>query len=413
MPVDEARILTVTNLNEYVKMLIDGNPVLANVWVKGEISNLTCHSSGHLYFSLKDEGARVAAVMFRSAAEKLKFRPETGMKVLLHGRVSVYPRDGAYQIYATSLEPDGIGALYMAYEQLKRRLEAEGLFRQETKKPLPKIPSVVGVITSPTGAAVQDILNVIGRRFPFAKILLYPALVQGEGAEADLVSGIAYFSQTHAADVVIIGRGGGSIEDLWAFNSEALARAICRSPIPIISAVGHETDFTICDFAADRRAPTPSAAAELAVPNSEELKRKFGNVITRMETLLEARLSQSREKWKLLAERRVLTSPSVYLDDKRMALLALSRDLARGMQGNTECKKNQLTRLTAVLEAVSPLKVIAKGYSAVFGEDGTLIRSVKNVVVGEKVSFRTADGTVNASVTSICEAEKKDACYEE
>ena len=407
MPIDESRILTVTKLNEYVKMLIDGNPVLGNVWVKGEISNLTCHSSGHLYFSLKDEGARVAAVMFRSAADKLKFRPENGMKVLLHGRVSVYPRDGAYQIYATSLEPDGVGALYIAYEQLKRRLEAEGLFRHDRKKPLPKIPSTVGVITSPTGAAVRDILNVTGRRFPFARILLYPALVQGEGAEADLVAGIEYFSKTRSADVVIIGRGGGSIEDLWAFNSEALARAICRSPVPIISAVGHETDFTICDFAADRRAPTPSAAAELAVPDGEELKRKFGNVITRMETLLKARVTSGRERLKLLSERRVMTTPMAYLDDKRMELLSLSRELERSVQGLADKKKQDLVRLSAVLEAVSPLKVIAKGYSAVFADDGRLIRSVKSVAVGDAISFRTVDGTVDASVTDIKETEIK------
>ena len=409
MPIDESRVLTVTKLNEYVKMLIDGNPVLGNVWVKGEISNLTCHSSGHLYFSLKDEGARVAAVMFRSAADKLKFRPENGMKVLLHGRVSVYPRDGAYQIYATSLEPDGVGALYIAYEQLKRRLEAEGLFRQDRKKSLPKIPSTVGVITSPTGAAIRDILNVTGRRFPFAKILLYPALVQGEGAEADLVAGIEYFSKTRSADVVIIGRGGGSIEDLWAFNSEALARAICRSSVPIISAVGHETDFTICDFAADRRAPTPSAAAELAVPDGEELKRKFGNVITRMETLLKARVTSGRERLKLLSERRVMTTPMAYLDDKRMELLSLSRELERSVQGLADKKKQDLVRLSAVLEAVSPLKVIAKGYSAVFADDGRLIRSVKSVAVGDAISFRTVDGTVDASVTDIRETEVKDA----
>ncbi|MBQ4065535.1 MAG: exodeoxyribonuclease VII large subunit [Clostridia bacterium] len=400
---DESRVLTVTKLNEYVKMLIDGNPVLSKVWVKGEISNLTFHGSGHLYFSLKDEGGRIASVMFRSAAQKLKFRPENGMKVLLYGRVSVYPRDGQIQLYATSLEPDGVGALYIAYEQLKKRLEAEGLFRPDNKKPLPKIPSTVGVITSPTGAAVQDILNVTGRRFPFAKILLYPALVQGEGAEADLVAGIEYFSHTRGADVVIIGRGGGSIEDLWAFNSEALARAIVRSPIPVISAVGHETDFTICDFAADRRAPTPSAAAELAVPDSEELKRKFGNVITRMEGLLAARVASGRDRLKILSDRRVMTAPTAYLDDKRMLLLTLSRDLERSAQGSVDYKKNQFTRLSAVLEAVSPLKVIAKGYSAVFAEDGRLIRSVKDVKAGDKVSFRTADGTVDAAVTSVRE----------
>ncbi|MBR4293000.1 MAG: exodeoxyribonuclease VII large subunit, partial [Clostridia bacterium] len=251
---DESRILTVTGLNEYVKMLIEGNPVLSNVYVRGEISNLKCHSSGHYYFSLKDEGGRVSAVMFKSAALKLKFRPENGMKVVLHGRVSVYSRDGAYQLYASSLEPDGIGALTLAYEQLKRKLEEEGLFRSDFKKALPKIPSAVGIITSPTGAAVRDIINVSTRRFPFAKLVLFPALVQGDGAEADLIRGIKYFNDSKSVDVIIIGRGGGSIEDLWAFNGEALAREIFKCEIPVISAVGHETDFTICDFVSDKRA---------------------------------------------------------------------------------------------------------------------------------------------------------------
>ncbi len=401
MPVDEARVLTVTKLNEYVKMLIDGNPVLGNVWVRGEISNLTRHGSGHLYFSLKDEGARVAAVMFRSSASALKFCPENGMKVLLHGRVSVYPRDGAYQLYATSLEPDGIGGLYVAYEQLKCRLEAEGLFRQDRKKPIPKVPTVVGVITSPTGAAVRDILNVTSRRFPLAKILLYPALVQGDGAEADLLAGIEYFSRSSRADVVIIGRGGGSIEDLWVFNSEALARAIYRSEVPVISAVGHETDFTICDFAADMRAPTPSAAAELAVPDADELKRKLGNVVTRMEKLLSLRLISHRQRLTDLAERRALTDPFSYLDDKRMELLALTRELERGMDQELKEKHHRIARLSAVLEAVSPLKVIAKGYSAVFGRDGSLIRSVGQVKSGDAIHFRTADGTVDAAVTAV------------
>ncbi len=408
MSVDEGRVLTVTKLNDYVKMLVDGNPVLNKVWVKGEISNLTFHSSGHLYFSLKDEGSRVAAVMFRGTAEKLKFRPENGMKVLLHGRVSVYVRDGSYQVYASSMEPDGIGALYIAYEQLKKRLESEGLFRPERKRPLPKIPSTVGVITSPTGAAVRDIVNVTARRFPYAKILLYPALVQGDGAEADLVAGVSYFSQTKAADVVIIGRGGGSIEDLWAFNSEALARAIAHSSVPIISAVGHETDYTICDFAADHRAPTPSAAAELAVPDGNELRRKFGNVITRMETLLRARVSSERQKFKLSAERRVMTNPIVYLDDKRMELLSLSRDLERSLTRLLEKKEQERNRLSAVLEAVSPLKVIAKGYSVVFAQDGSLVRSVEGISVGDAISLRMADGIVDTHVTAINKTEKKD-----
>jgi exodeoxyribonuclease VII large subunit len=397
---DESRILTVNGLNEYVKMLIDGNPVLSSVYVRGEISNLNYHSSGHYYFSLKDENARVSAVMFKSAVIRLKFRPENGMKVVLHGRVSVYPRDGAYQLYATSLEPDGIGALTLAYEQLKRKLEAEGLFRTDLKKPLPKIPSAVGIITSPTGAAVRDIINVCGRRFPFAKLVLFPSLVQGEGAEADLIRGIKYFNESRCVDVIIIGRGGGSIEDLWAFNSELLAREIFKCDIPVISAVGHETDFTICDFVADRRAPTPSAAAELAVPESGELKRKFGNVVSRMYTLTDARVKSNRQILKMLSERRALTQPSSYIDDKRMALMSLTKDLENAVNLKLISQKQKFARLSSVLEAVSPLKVISKGYSAVFKDGGKLVKSVDDLSEGDEVSFKLTDGSINAKVVS-------------
>lgn len=397
---DESRILTVNGLNEYVKMLIDGNPVLSNIYVRGEISNLNYHSSGHYYFSLKDENARVSAVMFKSAVIKLKFRPENGMKVVLHGRVSVYPRDGAYQLYATSLEPDGVGALTLAYEQLKRKLETEGLFRADLKKPLPKIPSAVGIITSPTGAAVRDIINVCGRRFPFAKLVLFPSLVQGEGAEADLIRGIKYFNDSRSVDVIIIGRGGGSIEDLWAFNSEALAREIFRCDIPVISAVGHETDFTICDFVSDKRAPTPSAAAELAVPESEELKRKFGNVVSRMQTLTEAKLKSHRQMLKMLSERRALTQPSAYIDDKRMMLISLTKELESSVNYKLTAEKQKFARLSSVLEAVSPLKVISKGYSAVFKDGGKLVKSVDDLNEGDDVSFKLTDGSINAKVVS-------------
>ena len=402
---DESRILTVNGLNEYVKMLIDGNPVLSNIYVRGEISNLNYHSSGHYYFSLKDENARVSAVMFKSAVIKLKFRPENGMKVVLHGRVSVYPRDGAYQLYATSLEPDGIGALTLAYEQLKRKLEAEGLFRVDLKKPLPKIPLAVGIITSPTGAAVRDIINVCGRRFPFAKLVLFPSLVQGEGAEADLIRGIKYFNESKSVDVIIIGRGGGSIEDLWAFNSEALAREIFMCSIPVISAVGHETDFTICDFVSDKRAPTPSAAAELAVPESEELKRKFGNVVSRMQALADARIKSNRQLLKMLSERRALTQPSAYIDDKRMTLMSLTKDLENAVNYKLTYEKQKFARLSSVLEAVSPLKVISKGYSAVFKDGGKLVKSVDDLNEGDDVSFKLTDGSINAKVVSKKKAE--------
>ena len=398
---DEARILSVEELNNYVKLKVDRDPVLSNVWVKGEISNLTCHSSGHYYFSLKNENARVSAVMFKAAVMILKFRPENGMKVILHGRVSVFVRDGNYQLYATELEPDGIGALTIAYEQLKKRLEAEGLFRQESKRPLPKIPTRVGIVTSPTGAAVRDIINVCGRRFPFAKLILFPSLVQGEGAEKSLIEGIEYFDTEKAADVIIIGRGGGSIEDLWAFNSEALARRIYRCSIPVISAVGHETDFTICDFVSDRRAPTPSAAAELAVPDSNELKRKFLNVNVRMSTVLDNRIKSERERLRLISSRRALTSPDAYLDDRRMELVKLSDRLDDSMIRKLESIKLRLSGAASLLEAVSPLKIISKGYSAVYDSEGRLMKSVKGASVGDGVSFRLSDGTVEATVTSV------------
>lgn len=400
MPSD-VKVLSVTELNDYVKLIVDGNPVLSNVWVRGEISNLTCHSSGHYYFSLKNENARVSAVMFRSATQKLRFRLENGMKVILHGRVSVYVRDGNYQLYATELEPDGIGALTIAYEQLKKKLESEGLFRTDIKKPLPKIPMSVGIITSPTGAAVRDIINVCGRRFPFAKLILFPSLVQGEGAEKDLIEGIDYFDRTSSVDVIIIGRGGGSIEDLWAFNSEELARRIFKCKIPVISAVGHETDFTICDFVSDRRAPTPSAAAELAVPDGNELKKKFLNVTTRMSNILDSRVKNEKEKLRLLSCRRVLTTPGAYLDDKKMELLRLSENLEFSVIRRIELLKQRIGTDAALLEAVSPLKVISKGYSAVFGTNGKLLKSVSSANVGDSVTFRLIDGKVSATVTEV------------
>lgn len=398
---DEAKILSVDGLNEYVKMLLEGNPVLSRVWVRGEISNLTAHSSGHYYFSLKNENARVSALMFRSSAEKLKFRLENGMKVILSGRVSVYTRDGQYQLMASSLEPDGVGALNIAYEQLKRKLESEGLFDPLHKKPLPKIPSRVGVITSPTGAAVRDIINVCTRRFPFAQIVLFPSLVQGNGAEAELISGVEYFNKNKNADVIIIGRGGGSIEDLWAFNSEALARVIYKSEIPIISAVGHETDFTICDYVADRRAPTPSAGAEIAVPDTNELKNKFNNVNSKMAFLLSSKVSTQRERLRLISQIRVLSDPMTYIDDRRLYLLDASKRLENAASGTLKDAKYSLKRLSAVLNAVSPLKILSKGLTSVTDESGAVIRSTKDVDIGKSVSFILPDGTVKASVTEI------------
>ena len=314
---ENTNALTVTSLNEYIKRVIDADSFLSGVLVKGEISNFVYHRTGHLYFTLKDENSLIKSVMFSFSASKLKFMPENGMKVIVHGRVAAFTRDGTYNLYCDRMEPDGIGALYVAYEQLKKKLEAEGLFAQERKRPLPKIPTRIGVITSPTGAAVRDIINVVTRRFKYAKIVLYPSLVQGESAPAQLISGVKYFNENKAADVIILGRGGGSIEDLWAFNDEGLARVVAASQIPIISAVGHETDFTICDFVADRRAPTPSAAAEIAVPDTAELMRKINNITGRMELLLYENIKRKSEKLSMLAKSKVLTDPIYMLDEKR------------------------------------------------------------------------------------------------
>ncbi len=392
--------MTVTSLNEYVKAILDRDPVLSEVLVKGEISNFTNHRTGHFYFTLKDEGGAIKAVMFKGYNSKLKFLPENGMKVIVHGRVSGFVRGGDYQLYAYSMEPDGIGSLYVMYEQLKKKLEAEGLFSPERKRPLPKIPSRVGIITSPTGAAVRDMINVTGRRFPYAKIILYPSLVQGDGAPAQLIRGIEYFNQTNGADVIIIGRGGGSIEDLWAFNDEALARCVAASRIPVISAVGHETDFTICDFAADKRAPTPSAAAELAVPETGELKRKFQNVVGRMELSLTKQLEQYKRRLDAAAKNRVMTSPKYLVDDKRLYILSVSERLESAIARIIDRKKQEFIRNTAKLEALNPMSVISRGYSAVFTGDGVLVKSVKQVKEGDEFSFKLADGKVTGTVVS-------------
>ena len=403
----EERVISVSELNEYVKMLIDNDEILTHVTVRGEISNFTNHRTGHFYLTLKDEGSLIKAVMFKGYASKLKFLPENGMKVIVRGRVSAFVRDGQYQIYIEGMEPDGIGALYIAYEQLKRKLTAEGLFDRSKKKPIPKIPTRIGIITSPTGAAVRDIINILGRRFPLCRPVLYPSLVQGDGAPANIIAGIDYFNETKSADVLIVGRGGGSIEDLWAFNDEALCRRVAASEIPIISAVGHETDFTLCDFAASVRAPTPSAAAELAVPESAELARKIGNVQTRMELLCTQKIKLSRERLARLASSRSLTSPMNLIDDKRMALGVTEEKLYSRMEKILERKKAMLGASAAKLDALNPLSVVARGYSAVFADDGKLIKSVEQTKVGETVSFMLTDGKISAEVKTVEQNERK------
>ncbi len=396
--------LTVTQLNEYVKRLIDTIPQLTAVYVKGEISNFKNHyGTGHYYFTLKDEDGQLRAVMFKSSAAKMKFLPENGMKVTAHGRISAFVRDGTYQLYCDSMEPDGVGTLYIAYEQLKKRLEAEGLFDIAKKRPLPKIPMRVGIITSATGAAIRDMINVCGRRFPAAKLVLYPSLVQGSGAPAELIAGMQYFNATRSVDVIIIGRGGGSIEDLWAFNDEGLARTIAASQIPVISAVGHETDFTICDFVADRRAPTPSAAAELAVPDTAELKRKIQNIVSREANVLYSMLKLRRDKLETLSHTRAMTNPMNVIDDRRMNLGMLTERLVRAEENTVQMRRSLLARDAGRLDALNPLSVIARGYSAVYKTDGTLVKSIDNVTPGDTVEFQTIGG---AAVCTVDEVKK-------
>lgn len=401
---DRKNALTVSELNEYIRMLMEGNPVLKSVWVKGEISNFTNHRSGHLYFSLKDEDGVIKVVMFRMSAARLGFVPEEGMKVLLHGRVTLYGKTGQYQINADGMQPDGIGALYIAFEQLKRRLEYEGLFSEENKKPLPKYPKKIGIITSPTGAAIQDMIQITGRRFPLAELVLYPSLVQGSDAPRSLCKGLRYFEyakdhQTDdSVDLIIIGRGGGSMEDLWAFNDEELARTIASATIPVISAVGHETDFTICDFVADRRAPTPSAAAELAVPDVGVLSRQIGNLSRHFEGLLVTNLDRYRNQLQMLASSKGLLKPSYTVDEKRLQLDRISDNLDITIQHGMESRKNDLRRLAERFNALNPLGILSRGYSAVSRIDGKICTAASDLSVGDCVSLRFADGIRHAEI---------------
>ena len=402
----QKRIITVSELNEYLKMLFEYDEILRNIYIKGEISNFTNHyKTGHFYFSLKDAGGSVRAVMFRSSASKLKFKPENGMRVIVGGRVGVFPRDGQYQVYVDVMEPDGVGALYMAYEQLRAKLEKEGLFAEERKKPLPRFPKRIGIVTSPTGAAIRDMLHITGRRFPSAEIVLYPALVQGADAAASIARGIRYFNTKKSVDLLIVGRGGGSLEDLWAFNEELLVRAVADSELPVISAVGHETDFTLCDFAADLRAPTPSAAAELAVPDTEELLSSLGHMNERISLAMSRRLAKGRDRLGLLSSSRMLKDPRAFIDDKRMALAMDEQALYARMERILAAKRAEFQYKTAKMEALNPLAVVARGYSAVFDEKGILVKSVSRLAPGDGVSFALTDGKVHARVEKI-ESEK-------
>ena len=401
---DNAGVFSVSDLNNYIKSIFENNRTLTSVSVRGEISNFTNHRSGHLYFSLKDVDGQIRAVMFRSRAASLKFLPESGMKVIVHGSVTVYPRDGSYQIYVSSMQPDGIGALYLAYEQMKARLAEEGLFDEEHKKPIPVYPDRIGVITSPTGAAVRDIINVTGRRYPSADVFVYPALVQGEGAEESLVKALDYLDKSKLCDVIIIGRGGGSIEDLWAFNSEKLARRIYEAEVPIISAVGHETDFTICDFVSDMRAPTPSAAAEIAVPDRRELLMRIDSYDERLSLALVRKLQREKDRLSYLRDKADESSIKNLIDNKRDEVQRLSAMAKLLINSRLENTKDKLLSNIGRANALSPLAILSRGYS-VAEADGRVIKSVDELEPDKKIKLIFGDGVASAKITEVKKGE--------
>ncbi len=395
-------ILTVAQLNMYVKGLLESDINLKKVYIVGEISNFTNHyKSGHLYLTLKDDKAAIKAVMFRTSASKIAFKPQDGMRVICSGRVSLFERDGSYQFYIEDMQPDGVGALQIAYEQLKLKLAELGMFDEAVKKTIPRIPRRIAVITSPTGAAVQDILNILSRRFPIAEVIMCPVLVQGELAPDSLCDAVETVNELDCADVIIIGRGGGSIEDLWAFNSEKLAYAVFNSHIPVISAVGHETDFTICDFVADLRAPTPSAAAELAVPDANELFDYLELCKSRIKGSCKAIISNCENQVKLLSSNRILQSPGAYFDHISETVDSLEKSINHSFERILSGYSAELSVLSAKLDAMSPLKTLARGYLIARGDDGDVIKSVKSLRKGETLKVTLADGCFDSTVNKI------------
>lgn len=395
-------VLSVSQLNRYIKMNFDADENLANIFISGEISNFTNHyRTGHLYFTLKDDSAAVRAVMFNSSAKRLKFMPEDGMKVISRGRVSVYEASGQYQLYVDDMQPDGVGALNLAYEQLKEKLQKEGLFSELHKKPLPPYPEKVGVITSPTGAAVRDIINVLGRRFPYAEIVFCPVLVQGDGAHLQLTDAVNLFNSERAADVIIIGRGGGSIEDLWEFNDEGLARAVYNSEIPVISAVGHETDFTICDFVADMRAPTPSAAAELAVPDANELQYALSALKNRMFLNVSSGIADRRSRLEYLTSKGALKSPDEMLSNRSQRLDTAFSKMLSSYENRIGGKKVEFISAATALSKLDPMSVLMRGFAFVSDKNGKNVYSSQALAKGDKINVRFHDGSAVCEVKEI------------
>ena len=394
----ERYIFTVSELNQFIKDLLDNVPPLTDLLLRGEISNYKVYPSGHHYFTLKDSQCAVKCVLFKGSAMKLRFRPENGMQVIASGRISVYPRDGAYQLYCTGLSPDGVGDLSVAYEQLKEKLRLEGLFDEAHKKPLPPYPQRIAIVTSPAGAAVHDMIRILRRRYPIAKVLLLPVRVQGTEAPAEIAGAIRYANRHRLADVLITGRGGGSLEDLWAFNDERVARAIYDSEIPVISAVGHEPDVAISDFVADRRASTPSNAAEIAVPDRMELLRWLDGADSRMARGVTRQLKASQERLDSLAQKRVLTDPAALIADKGMQLDHLQHRLAAAMRAVTDRENGRFAALAASLDALSPLRVLGRGYALAQTEDGTVLLSAAQTAAGERIRVRLAQGQLVCDV---------------
>ena len=391
-------VLSVSQLNTYIKSIIDGDMLLRNIFVVGEISNFTNHyRTGHYYMTLKDESSAIRAVMFRTANQRLRFMPESGMSVICRGRISVFERDGQYQLYIEDMQPDGLGALNLAFEQLKGRLAEEGLFDEEYKKPIPRRCYRIGVVTSATGAVIQDIRNVVSRRFPLAEIILCPVEVQGVNAAPQIVRAIERFNESDGADVLIVGRGGGSLEDLWAFNEEIVARAVFKSRIPVISAVGHETDFTICDFVADLRAPTPSAAAELAVPDIREDKAFIEAVPYQCEAFILEKIENEKIKLNLLKERLKYRSPAAIIDDRLATVDALFSAAAVNIERRLNAETTRFAATAGKLDALSPLKVMSRGYS-IAKKDGKILKSVSEINTGDRFTLKLSDGEKECEV---------------
>ena len=397
------QVLTITQINEYIRSVVDADPMLSNVAVRGEISNYKMYPSGHHYFTLKDEGGALKCVMFKGNAMKLKFRPENGMKVIALGKISVYPRDGAYQLYCSAMAMDGVGDLHAAFEQMKAKLAAQGLFDPEHKKPIPKYPGIIGIVTSSAGAAIHDMLRILAKRYPLTQVRLLPVRVQGAEAPGEIAGAIRYANIHNLADVLIVGRGGGSMEDLWAFNEEIVARAIFESHIPVISAVGHEPDVAISDYVADLRAATPSNAAELVVPDQNALLQSMDQALSSMSAAAGRQIKMAKQRLNSYRLHPSLQSPMQYTAQRRNALQVVATRLTALENRYVDAKKHNFVSLASKLDAMSPLKVLTRGYAMAENAQGQVISSVSQVQVGESVVVSVYDGTFTAQISQVKE----------